>query len=97
MMSDFPFDPDRKNVAWAQPGLIMASKDRVACDSVAVAVLKRFAAEQKVDRTYVHKSVFDQAQIYYAAELGIGQADPRMITIEDINAPLFDEIKANWV
>jgi uncharacterized protein (DUF362 family) len=97
MMSDFPFDPDRKNVAWAQPGLIMASKDRVACDSVAVAVLKRFAAEQKLDRTYVHKSVFDQAQIYYAAELGIGQADPKMITIEDINAPLFDEIKANWV
>ncbi len=96
MMSDWPFDPDRKNVAFAQPGLILASRDRVACDSVAVAVLKRFGAEQKLDCPYVTKSVWDQVQIYYAAELGIGQADPRMITIEDVNAPLFDEIEANW-
>jgi uncharacterized protein (DUF362 family) len=97
MMSDWPFNPDRANVAFAQPGLILASKDRVACDSVAVAVLKRFGAEQKLDCRYVNKSVWDQVQIYYAAELGIGQADPAMITIEDIHAPLFDEIKANWV
>jgi uncharacterized protein (DUF362 family) len=97
MMSGFPFDPDRKNVAWAQPGLILASKDRVACDSVAVAVLKRFAAEQKLDCQYVEKSVWRQPQIYYSAELGIGQADPSMITIEDVGAPLYDEIIANWV
>ena len=32
-----------------------------------------------------------------AKELGIGQADSSKITIEDINAPQFDEIKANWV
>jgi uncharacterized protein (DUF362 family) len=96
VMSSFPFDPDRKNVAWAQPGLILASKDRVACDSVAVAVLKRFGAEQNLDRSYIDKSVWDQVQIYYAAELGIGQADPAMITVENVNAPLFDEIKANW-
>jgi hypothetical protein len=62
-----------------------------------VAVLKRFGAEQKLPCRYVDTSVWDQVQIYYAAELGIGQADPSMITIEDVNAPLFDEIKANWV
>jgi len=27
----------------------------------------------------------------------IGQADPSMITIEDVGAPMFDEIVANWV
>jgi uncharacterized protein (DUF362 family) len=97
VMSNWPFDPDRKNVAFAQPGLILASKDRVACDSVAVSVLKRFGAEQKLDCRYVDKSVWDQAQIYYSAELGIGQADPAMITVEDVGAPLFDEIMANWV
>jgi uncharacterized protein (DUF362 family) len=97
VMSTWPFDPDRKNVAFAQPGLILASKDRVACDSVAVAVLKRFGADQNLTCRYVDKSIWDQVQIYYAAELGIGQADPSQITIEDVNAPLFDEIKSHWV
>jgi uncharacterized protein (DUF362 family) len=81
---------------WARPNLILASKDRVACDSLAVAVLKRYGAEAKVDMPYLHKGVWDQVQIYYAAELGIGQADPAQITLENIRAPLFDEIKANW-
>jgi len=91
------FDPDRGDARWVNAGLILASKDRVACDSVAVAVLKRYAAEERVDRPYVSKSVWDQVQIYRAAELGIGQADPSQITIEDVGAPLFDEIKATWV
>ena len=38
----------------------------------------------------------DQSQIYYSAELGIGQADPGMITVEDVKAPFFDEITAHW-
>jgi uncharacterized protein (DUF362 family) len=91
-------DPARaENVTWAQPNLILASKDRVACDSVAVAALKLYGAENKIELPYVTKSVWDQVQIYYAAELGIGQADPAKITIEDIGVPQFDEIKANWV
>ena len=91
------FDPARsEGVTWAQPGLILASKDRVACDSVALAALKLYGAEKKVVLPYVTKSVWDQTQIYYAAELGIGQADPSKITIEDVKAPHFDEICANW-
>ncbi len=90
------FDPDRKDVRFARPDLILAGRDRVACDSVALAVLKLHGTDQKVDLPYVTKSVWDQVQIYYAAELGIGQADPEKITIEDIKAPRFDEIKANW-
>jgi uncharacterized protein (DUF362 family) len=86
----------KKERRWMKPGLILASKDRVACDSVAVAVLKRYGAEAKVDLPYVTKSVWDQVQIYYAAELGLGQADPGRIKIEDLQASHFDEIKALW-
>ena len=96
MVSGGPDGMSRKRSVWAQPRLIIASQDRVACDSVAVAVLKRYGAEAKVQNGYVAKSVWDQVQIYYAGELGIGQAEPANITIEDIQAPLFDEIKQNW-
>jgi uncharacterized protein (DUF362 family) len=77
--------------------LILASRDRVACDSVGLAIMKRYAAENKVDQPYVEKSVWDHAQIYYSAELGIGQAESSRIKIEDVNVPLFDEIKDNWI
>ncbi len=87
----------KKKSKWAESNLILASKDRVACDAVALAVLKRYAAEKNVNLPYVTKSVWDQVQIYYAAELGLGQANAEMISIEDVNVALIDEIKANWV
>jgi uncharacterized protein (DUF362 family) len=90
------FNPDRADVRFARPNLILAGKDRVATDSLAVAVLKLHGAEQKVENPYVNKSVWDQVQIYYSSELGIGQAEPDKITIEDVNVPRFDEIKDNW-
>jgi uncharacterized protein (DUF362 family) len=90
-------DPLYKVAMFDKPGIVMASKDRVACDSVALSVLKLYGAENKVNRSYVTKSVWDQVQIYYAAELGLGQAEPDKISIEDIKVPRFDEIKANWV
>jgi uncharacterized protein (DUF362 family) len=77
--------------------LVIASKDRVACESISLSVLKLHAAEKRVRREYVEKSVWDQVQIYYAAQLGLGQAEPDKITIEDIKVPRFDEIKDNWV
>jgi len=89
-------DGMKKDSIWCKSNLILASKDRVACDSFALAVLKRYGAENKVDLPYLKKSVWDQPQIYYGAELGLGQAEPGNITIEDIKAPLFDEIKSNW-
>jgi uncharacterized protein (DUF362 family) len=90
-------DPTYKVAMFDAPDLVMASKDRVACDSVALSVLKLYGAENQIKRTYVQKSVWDQVQIYYAAQLGLGQAEPDKITIEDIEVPRFDEIRANWV
>jgi uncharacterized protein (DUF362 family) len=96
MVSGGPDGMSKKRSIWVPAQLIMASKDRVACDSMALAVLKRHATDQKVDLPYVKKRVWDQTQIYYAGELGIGQADPAMITIVDRKVPLMDEFKAHW-
>jgi uncharacterized protein (DUF362 family) len=81
---------------WARSDLILASRDRVACDSLALAALKFFGAEKNVELPYVQKSVWDQVQIYRAAELGIGQADPAHIEIEDAQVPNFDQIRGAW-
>ena len=81
---------------WVKSGLVLASRDRVACDSVAVAVLRLFGAEEKVALPYVKKSVWDQVQIYRAAELGIGQADPKQITLAESWVSNFAAIRENW-
>lgn len=82
---------------WARAGLIIAGRDRVACDSWGLAVLKFYGAEAKMKLPYVQKSIWDQVQIYRSAELGIGQADPAKISIIESSAPEFSSIKANWV
>ena len=97
MVKGGPDGLKRKESIWEHPNLILSSKDRVACDSVALAVLKRYGAENKVDLPYVETSVRDQVQLYYGAELGIGQCENDKIKIEDIKATRFDEIKSNWV
>jgi uncharacterized protein (DUF362 family) len=97
LVSGGPDGLNRRKTLWCKTDLIMASRDRVACDSVGLAIMKRYAAENRVDLPYVNTSVWDQPQIYYSAELGIGQADPEKIKIEDVDVPLFDEIKDNWV
>jgi len=84
------------NPLWVDADMIIASKDRVACDSVALATLRRFGEEEGVKLPYVDKKVWDQTQIYYGAELGLGQADPTHIRIEDVQAPNFDQIRGAW-
>jgi uncharacterized protein (DUF362 family) len=96
MVKGGPDGMKSKGSVWAKPNMIVASKDRVACESVSLAVLKRYGAENKVDLPYVTMSVWDQPVIYYSAELGLGQAEPDKIKIEDIKAPIMDEIKDNW-
>jgi uncharacterized protein (DUF362 family) len=71
-------------VRFARPDLILAAKDRVATDSLAVAVLKLYGAEKNVNRAHVTKSFWDQVQIYYSAELGLGQGEPDKISIDEI-------------
>ncbi len=90
-------DPTYKVALFDNADLVLASKDRVACDSTALSVLKLHAAEKGVKREYVGKSVRDQVQLYYGAQLGLGQCEPDQISIEDIKVPRLDEIKANWV
>jgi uncharacterized protein (DUF362 family) len=82
---------------FADAGLILASKDRVACDSLSVAVLKTYAIQNGIDKPYVNKSVWEQAQIKRGGELGLGIVDPKNIEIIDHNVDNIADIKAQWV
>jgi len=42
------------------------------------------------------KKVWDQTQIYYSAELGLGQADPAHIKIEEVAVSNFEQIRGAW-
>jgi uncharacterized protein (DUF362 family) len=79
----------------AKAGLIIASSDRVACDSVAFATLKNYG--KATGQTYVTRSVWEQSQIKRAGELKLGIADPKKITIVDKDVDNIADIKAQWV
>jgi len=81
----------------ANAGLILASSDRVACDSLAFAVLKTYALQNNVNMGYVTQSVWTQAQIKRGGELGLGIADPSKITVVDRDVDNLAEIMAQWV
>ncbi|UCD84526.1 MAG: DUF362 domain-containing protein [Deltaproteobacteria bacterium] len=77
-------------------GLILASRDRVVCDSLGLAVLRRYARENGVYRPYLDRSVRQDGQISRAAELNLGVADPGLVRIYHENVDDFDEIVAEW-
>ena len=79
-----------------EPGLILASKDRVGCDSAAVAVLKHYAIENGIDRPYVERSVWDQAQIRRAQELNLGRPKEQ-IEIAHQGVENISDILGQWV
>jgi uncharacterized protein (DUF362 family) len=58
--------PDKGKVV--MPGLLLASKDRVAIDAVGVAILKMYGAKGKVGE----EDIFMQDQLKRATELGLG-------------------------
>jgi uncharacterized protein (DUF362 family) len=64
------------------PNMIIASPDRVACDSVAVAVLKRYGGLRGITKDYMQIPVWGQRQIQHAGHLGLGINDPNRITID---------------
>jgi uncharacterized protein (DUF362 family) len=64
-----------------EPGLLLASRDRVAIDAVGVALLKLFGAKGKVGEA----DVFEQDQIKRAAELGFGVRSPDQIKLTALN------------
>jgi uncharacterized protein (DUF362 family) len=59
----------------ANPGVILAGRDRVALDAAGVAILRMFGTTTDVSRG----RVFDQEQIARAAELGLGASRPEHI------------------
>ena len=64
-----------------QPQMIIASKDRVACDTLALAVLKYYGLRRGLRRDYTQIPVWQQRQIQHAAHLGLGIAEPERIEI----------------
>jgi uncharacterized protein (DUF362 family) len=61
----------------ANPGVIAASKDRVALDAVGLAMLRHFGAGFPLNQG----AIFDHAQIKRAAELGLGVRSPKQIRL----------------
>ncbi len=64
-----------------EPGLLLASRDRVALDAVGVSILKLYGAKGKVGEA----DVFEQDQIKRAAELGFGVQSPDEIKLTALN------------
>ena len=78
--------------------LILASTDRVACDSVAVAVLKHYAIKAGLTNVvpYVNKSVWAQAQIVRAQQLNLGRTKGN-ISVTSSGVSEINTILKQWV
>lgn len=64
-----------------EPGIIIASNDRVALDAVGVATLRIYGTTGEVERG----NIFEQEQIARAVELGLGASGPDEIEIVAVN------------
>jgi uncharacterized protein (DUF362 family) len=96
MLTQGPTGPGVREKA----NLVLASTDRVACDSVAVAVLKTYAkiaGKSRVNKAYVNKSVWKQAQIKHAIKIGLGAQNIDNIKLVQKGVDNFNDIKSNWV
>jgi uncharacterized protein (DUF362 family) len=69
-----------------EPGIMVASRDRVALDAAGVAVLRIYGTTSEV----ASGSIFGQEQIATAASLGLGAASPDGIEIVPVNAEAED-------
>lgn len=64
-----------------EPGIILASKDRVALDAAGVAVLRIYGTTGEVSKG----KIFEQEQIARAVELGLGASSPDEIEVVAVN------------
>ncbi len=83
--------PERGEVA--DPGVVAASRDRVALDAAGLAILRLYSARIPGSR----QNIFEQDQIRRAAELGIGVKAPdlvRFITQDSGSRTLATQLKA---
>ena len=65
-----------------EPGIMIASNDRIAIDAVGVATLRIYGTTGEVERA----NIFEQEQIARAVELGLGASGPDEIEIIAINS-----------
>jgi uncharacterized protein (DUF362 family) len=72
-----------------EPGLLLASKDRVAIDAVGVAILKMYGAKGKVGEV----DVFEQDQLKRAAELGLGVKSSDEIKLTPLNNESWEDVE----
>lgn len=76
------------------PGVILASRDRIAIDAVGVAILRMYDTTDEVK----HGPIFDLDQLRFAAELGLGASSPDRIELVAADDPesqaLADAIRA---
>lgn len=71
--------PDKGTLA--EPGVMLASTDRVAIDAVGVAILRLLGSTREV----MDGGIFNQEQIRRAAELGIGVSSAEKIDLISVN------------
>jgi uncharacterized protein (DUF362 family) len=64
-----------------EPGLLLASTDRVAIDAVAVAILRSYGSTSHV----MNGRIFDLEQIRQAAEIGVGVSSTADIKLQPLN------------
>jgi uncharacterized protein (DUF362 family) len=67
--------------ALVKPGLMLASRDRVAIDAVGVAILRSYGAS-----SLAKKPIFEQDQIRRAAELGVGATSASAIRLTPLDS-----------
>ncbi len=77
---------------FANPDIVVASKDRVACDALGLAVLKHYGIENNIDRPYVDKTLWEQKQLVNAEKLGFGYANPDKIQVFQENVDIFNRL-----
>jgi uncharacterized protein (DUF362 family) len=66
----------------AEPGMVIASSDRIACDSVALSVLKHYGAQRGIAKDYMETPVWRQRQILRAAALNLGISSTQRIDVQ---------------
>ena len=71
------------------PGILLASRDRIAIDAVGVALLRIYGTTDTVSKG----RIFDQEQIARAAELGLGASAPDEIELVEVNEEARDICK----
>ncbi len=73
----------------AEPGLLVASQDRVALDAVGVAILKRAGSTE----TAIRRNIFQQDQIVRAVEIGLGASSPDEIELVGNDDAVISELR----